>query len=253
MPRPGPPIHHSGMRFRSPRDAALHVERNAVLWPGADERFAGYGVMGLPFSSGHYLALRHMAASSIGLGHRTIWHCAPDGRWTFIADATPGASCARYFASDTAQTVHREIDISWDGPHSLRIFVPDLLEWRMELTETPATKLMSSLGGRMPTAAWRSHLLRRFLARAAGPLLGTGRLRLDGTAVNGQRFAAAPKLVWAVSGSTAVLDGVDLGSPHPLPRQLRLGDFLLPQRGLFAIADAAFADPSTPKASVPQQ
>jgi hypothetical protein len=40
------------------------------------ERFAGYGVMGLPFRSGHYLALRHFPASSIGPGFRAVWHRA---------------------------------------------------------------------------------------------------------------------------------------------------------------------------------
>lgn len=53
----------------------------------------------------------------------------------------------------------------------------------------------------------------------------------------------------------AVLHGVDLGPPHPLPRQLHLVDFWLPQRGLFAVGDSAFENfdptqhalPSAPK------
>ena len=57
----------SGMlNIKSPRDAALELQRNPILWPGTDERFTGYGVIGLPFASGHYLALRNMAATSIG-------------------------------------------------------------------------------------------------------------------------------------------------------------------------------------------
>lgn len=236
----------------NPQDAVFQVQRNAVLWPGTDERFSGYGVMGLPFSSGHYLALRHMAASSIGPGYRTVWHCAPDGEWTFIADAAPEQSCARYFASDTpAQAVHSEVEISWDGPYSLRVTVPQLLEWQMELVSTPATVLMSGLGNRLPTALWRSDSARRVMGWVARPMLRAGRIGLAGNAPNGQRFAAAPRLIWRVSSSSALFRGVDLGSPHPLPQQLRLGDFRLPQRGLFAVANAAFEklDPSRHRAS----
>lgn len=227
-------------RFMTPRDAALHTQAHPVLWPGDDERFAGYGVMGQPFASGHYLALRHMTASSIGPGYRTVWHRSPDGQWTFIADAPAAQSCARYFAPSAAQTVHSDIEISWDGPCSLRVVVPGMLDWRMELVSTPATTLMSNIGRRLPTALWRNDFLRRAMALGATPLLRAGRLGLAGKAVNGQSFAAAPRLIWAVSSTSAVLRGEDLGAAHPLDRQLRLGDFRLPQRGMFAVANAAF-------------
>jgi hypothetical protein len=70
--------------FKTPRDAAFAAQRNPVLWPGTDERFTGYGVMGLPFRSGHYLAMRHIPASSIGPEYRTVWHYAPDAVQEFI-------------------------------------------------------------------------------------------------------------------------------------------------------------------------
>ena len=247
MPWAGRQVDHRGMiNFKNPRDAALELQRNPILWPGTDERFTGYGVMGLPFASGHYLALRNMAATSIGPGNRTVWHRAPDGQWTFIADAAPEQSCARYFASDAAQTVYTKVETSWDGPHSLRVTVPDLLDWRMELASTPATVLMSALGRRLPAAAWRSERFQRMMARAAGPMLRAGRMGMAGITPNGQRFTAAPWLIWTISSSSAILRGVDLGSPRPLHRQLRLGDFWLPQRGLFALANAALEnfDPS---------
>lgn len=232
--------------FKNPRDAALELQRNPILWPGTDERFTGYGVIGLPFASGHYLALRNMAATSIGPGYRNVWHRAPDGQWTFIADAVPEQSCARYFASDSARTLYTNVETSWDGPHSLRVTVPDLLEWRIELASTPATLLMSALGRRLPAAAGRSESFRRMMARAAGPMLQAGRMGMAGQTPNGQRFTTAPWLIWTVSSSSAMLRGVDLGSPHPLHRQVRRGDFWLPQRGLFALANAAFEsfDPS---------
>ena len=232
--------------FKSPRDASLELQRNPILWPGSDERSTGYGVMGLPFASGHYLALRHMAATSIGPGYRSVWHRAPNGQWTFISDAAPEQSCARYFASDSAQTLHTNIETRWEGPRSLRVSVPDLLEWRLELASTPATLLMSALGRRLPAATGRGESFRRMMARGAGPMLRAGRMGMAGTTPNGQRFAAAPWMIWTVSSSSAILRGGDLGSPHPLHQQASLGDFWLPQRGLFALANVAFEnfDPS---------
>jgi hypothetical protein len=44
---------------------------------------SGYGVMGLPFGSGHVLGLRRWTASSVGEGFTSIWHRDPAGRWTF--------------------------------------------------------------------------------------------------------------------------------------------------------------------------
>jgi hypothetical protein len=38
----------------------------------------------------------------------------------------------------------------------------------------------------------------------------------------------------------AVLDGEDFGSPGPLPARATLGDFAIPQRGVFALGRAFF-------------
>ena len=102
--------------FKTPRDAAVAAQRNPVLWPGTEERFTGYGVMGLPFRSGHYLAMRHIPASSIGPEYRTVWHYAPDGTWTFITDRRPERTYARYFApGDSALTLYADIasEMGW--------------------------------------------------------------------------------------------------------------------------------------------
>ena len=41
--------------------------------PGQEERFSGYGVMGLPFRSGHVLALRRFPVTSVGPGYTSVW------------------------------------------------------------------------------------------------------------------------------------------------------------------------------------
>ena len=68
--------------------------------------------------------------------------------------------------------------------------------------------------------------------------LGTGALRLVGHTPNGQAYTANPRRVWLVTGSRAVVDGRELGGIGPLQRQGRLGDFLIPQRGVFATISA---------------
>jgi hypothetical protein len=60
----------------------LECDRN--LPDGQDERFNGYGVMGVPFVSGDLLALRRFPNTSIGDGYTSVWHRRPDGRWLFI-------------------------------------------------------------------------------------------------------------------------------------------------------------------------
>jgi hypothetical protein len=78
------------------------------------------------------------------------------------------------------------------------------------------------------------------MGRVAGLLLRAGRVRLQGTVPNGQHFQAAPRLLWAVINSTALVGGHDIGPPGPLQHQDGLGDFWLPQRGLFAVGTARF-------------
>ncbi len=73
----------------TPRSQIERLESAPQLPDGADERFSGYGVMGLPFRSGHVLALRRFPASSIGPGYTSVWHRDPDGAWTFFATASP--------------------------------------------------------------------------------------------------------------------------------------------------------------------
>jgi hypothetical protein len=49
----------------TPRQAATSMEVGAALPNGVDDRVTGYGVIGLPFASGHYLALRDVVASRV--------------------------------------------------------------------------------------------------------------------------------------------------------------------------------------------
>jgi hypothetical protein len=99
---------------------------------------------------------------------------------------------------------------------------------------------MSVIGGHMPAAAWTSRRTLRAMSHLVGPLLGVGRLRLTGNLPNGQEFRIAPKRVWAVADSTAVVDGEDIGPVGPHPGQGNLADFQLPQRGICVVAQGRF-------------
>lgn len=224
--------------MEDPRSIA---ERSSTVPSGdGQERFAGYGVMGAPFASGHYLALRHFPASSVGGGYNSVWHRDPAGVWVIYSSNSPDVSCARYFGSAVEDARTAEIAVTWTGPSTFTVTVDKTLVWDVELGRSAATSAMTSLGKLMPGALWRSNAVLSAMGHAAGPALGVGRVRLTGTTSNGQWFRANPRMLWTIDRTRATLDGVDLGPPGPLTVQARLGDFWLPQRGMFVVGESYF-------------
>jgi len=224
-----------------PRDLAERAERAALPpWPSR-ERFAGYGVMGLPFVSGHILGMRRFPASSVGPGYTSVWHRSPAGDWTFYSDVEPLQSCNRFFGSAVETFQRTSIALDWTGPRSLRIEVATAgLVCEARFASTPATRLMNLMGSVMPEALWRSGVVLDAMGAVAGPLLRTGKLRLRGRAPNGQSFIASPRLIWAIPEATATIAGEEMGPVGPAPEQAALGDFMIPQRGLLAFGMAFF-------------
>ena len=92
----------------------------------------------------------------------------------------------------------------------------------------------------MPDALWRKEAVLKPMEKAASLMLRAGRLGLTGQVPNHQRFIANPMLIWAIRSSTARMGNQDLGGVGPLAAQTRLGDFWIPQRGIFAIGRAFF-------------
>ena len=184
----------------------------AALPDGLDERVAGYGVIGLPFASGHYLALRDFVASSYGPAYRSVWHRDPTGAWSMYSTGEAGQSCPRYLSSALSRpTIVTSIDVTWLDDHRLRINIDDALDWTLEARPSPATRLMTAMSGRMPAAAWTNRTVLDVMGRMAGPMLSAGRMRLRGNLPNGQTFSAAPRRIWAVTDSSAVVDGQEAG------------------------------------------
>jgi len=226
---------------REPGGIVAEMEREPILPDGDEERFSGYGVMAAPFLSGHILAMRRFSASSLGDAYTSVWHREPNGEWTFWSDRPALQSCARYFGPALTRAIEAPIDLRWMGPRHLSVRIDDAkLRWEMDLEATTATRLMNALARALPDRAWRSDTVLKAMARVAGPLLHAGNLGLTGLAPNGQHFVANPMRLWALSRSSAALGGHDLGEPGPVPEQARLGDFWIPQTGLFAVGRAFF-------------
>ena len=231
----------------APREVVEALESGPELAGAPRERFVGYGVMGLPFDSGHVLGLRRFPASSIGPGYTTIWHRSPEGLWSFWSTVAPGVSCARYtgeISDDSRQTAVR---LAWPEPYRLTISSDDpAFSWEVTFTATPTSRALGVLARLLPRRFLAGETVLRLLGPVAGALLGTGRLALTGTMPNRQTFHLLPSHDWPVAASHAQLHGTDLGTPAPLAEQATLRDFRIPQRGLLAVGAVDFDlfDPS---------
>lgn len=235
--------------MESIRAIIASAERESRLPDGEDERFSGYGLMGQAFSSGYLLAMRRFPVTSVGPGYTSVWVRRPSGSWTMYTSVPAAVSCPRYFGSALESTSVHRIDVAWLDDHRFTVDVADDvgLHWEVSLAATPITRAMSAVASALPARLWQNPAFLRVMGAVAGPVLQSGKMGLIGRVPNGQGFRANPKRVWFISGSTATLRGEDLGSLKPLPVQTRLGDFWIPQRGIFMMGTAAF-DPFDPAA-----
>jgi len=225
------------LRMREPAQCARQAEQHPQLPAAASERVSGYGVMGLPFRSGHVLGLRRWTASSVGDAYTSIWHRDPVGRWTFYQSAPAEIACTRYFGAEVERIQTGPIALDWEGERRLHVHTVDspAVDWRIELGSSPVARLMSLVGSALPLAAWRSRPVLSAMGQVAGRSLGVGTVKLTGITSNGQPFDANPLRIWFVTSSHAVVDGQELGPIGPLAEQAHLADFYIPQRGIFAI------------------
>jgi hypothetical protein len=229
--------------MKSPSVQAAEIERHAGLPAGAGERFTGYGVVGLPFASGHVLALRRFPASSIGPAYTSVWHRDPAGRWEFWQDQPDDQACSRYFGSALAGTRRAHIELDWTAESTLQIAIAEAgFTWKVTMGASAATRALNAIGTLVPDRAWRAASVLAVMGPAAGKALRAGRITMIGRAPNGHAFVVNPQRIWLIAKSSARLGDQHLGPPGPLSQQARLGDFWIPQRGVFAIGPAFFSD-----------
>jgi len=223
-------------------------ERDAALVDGAGDRFSGYAIMGVPFRSGHLLALQRFSASSIGPAYTAVWHRDPLGRWTFYSTVAPDLSCARYFGAQVERNVVAPIEIAWVDSTRFRVVVGATIEWHVALSTSLASWTVNAIARAIPERAWHRPVVLRFMGVAARVTLNTGPLNFTGRTPNGHRFIANPRRLWLIESSRAVVDGVSVGPTGPLATQASLADLLLPQRGLVTLARSRFERSSTERA-----
>lgn len=231
--------------MKGPAYFARQAEDHPDLPLGDGECVSGYGVMGLPFTSGHVLGLRRWTASSVGEGFTSIWHRDPAGRWTFYETVGRESGCTRYFGAAVGRVEVGPIHIDWEGPNRLHVRTAGTtVDWTIEAGSTLVTRLMSAVGASLPRVAWRSPTVLAAMGAVAGRALGAGKLQLTGETSNAQHFDANPRRIWYVTASHATVEGVDLGPPGPLTQQARMAGFYFPQRGVLAAGSVFVTDRS---------
>ena len=135
--------------MREPKEYAAEIETGASLPGGRGERFSGYGVIGLPFASGHILALRRFATSSIGARLHFRLAPLPRRRLDVLPGRPPQQACSRYFGSAVADVVLQDISVEWTGPRNFTVRGDGgrSFAWQVTVAPTAATALMNAAGG----------------------------------------------------------------------------------------------------------
>src|SRR5262245_26159231 len=156
----------------SVRSIISRWEKSVKMPKGKEERFSGFGVMGLTFSSGHVLAMRKFVASSIGPAYTAVWHRNPGGEWFFYTDADLSRSCARYFGEATTEAITERVNFSWSTNNRFRIEIKNAgLKWDVVLGETVATKLMNLVARAMPYKWWKNERILSLMSAICGGLM----------------------------------------------------------------------------------
>lgn len=230
-----------------PAARAAEAERAGSAPDGPGDRFEGYAVLGVSFSSGDVLALRRFPVTSCGPGYTSVWHQAPDGRWTFYSDVPVDQGCVPYFRPGIDETIVTPIRLEWRGARQLTVSADGgrLLAWSMWLAPTAGSRIVNLVLRRLPDGWWRQSRLLAMAGAVSGVALGAGPIRLTGRTPAGHRYLSAPRSVWTIPASRATVAGREFGTVAPPARHTTLGDLLIPRRGLLAFGRAVMLPPGS--------
>ncbi len=206
-------------------------------WRG-HEHVRGYGVFGLPLSSGHTLALRVFPINDFA-PYVTVWHQTPDGSWSIYYDA-PRAdiACPRYYGAAARHVVPARIQLDWRGVAELMIRVDrPQLEWTVWMHEPLTFRLLNRMSAALPFWTWQHEPLLRMRAWMAG-LMGMGSIALAGRMPSGHFGVLMPQRMYLIDRADVRLAGADLGTPVLVRANPTIGGMPLPARGVFAIGQA---------------
>ncbi|MFW6201540.1 MAG: hypothetical protein ACOC8B_03115 [Gemmatimonadota bacterium] len=219
-------------RFR-----AIRPEVRPSRVPGF-EHFYGFGVLTLPFDSGHVLGLRVFPQNDFA-PFVAVWHRTPTGEWSMYVDAPEhDVFCPRFFGPILHDSRPASITVDWTAPDELRVRMDrPMLDWTMRVTSSARTRLVNAVMPRLPLGLYRRRPVLSAIRAIADRVLGFGRMDLRGPLPNGQVALVQPKRVYLVSGSRALLDGADLGTPVRAASNPTTGAFRWPARGALAEGD----------------
>ena len=220
--------------------SAAPLPRRSPL-PGY-EHVRGYGVLALPFSSGHVLALRVSEENDFA-PYTAVWHRAPDGGWSLYVDGSQLEKASpRYFGAAARRVRPASITLRWTGPASLDIEMEaPSLEWSIAMSTPPLWAPLNVLGTLMPASVARYPAAVKAMTWAAGFVYGLGDVSLMGTMPDGQAGVMLPQRLHPIFSTVARLDGEDLGDAVTLDENPTIGRVRLPSRPVFAIADEYYS------------
>jgi hypothetical protein len=194
--------------------------------------------MGLPFDSGHVLALRVFPENDFG-PYKSLWHRDPEGNWSIHVDGPRlDTACPRYYGAACKQTGFSRLNLTWTDPAILRVTMDEpVLEWTLTASTATYLDLLNAVSAAMPMATWRPRALLR-AREGMARMLGVGAIELSGVMPSGHTGTLMPKQMYFIEESRAVLGGVDLGHPTHLAQCPTIGGVPLPARGMLAIGAA---------------
>lgn len=219
------------------RDPTTRSGAASPEMPG-HEHYDGYGIMALPFDSGHVLALRVMPENDFAL-FQAVWHRTPAGAWSMYVDAPHHeVFCPRLFGPALAASRRASIDVLWSGGPRLRVRMEEpALDWSVRLRSSPLTRLVNRGLPRLPLDVYRRRPTLALVRQLADRALGLGPLDLEGTVPGGQQVLVRPRRIHLVGDARASLRGEDLGSPVRASENPATGSFRWPARGVLAEGD----------------
>lgn len=219
------------------RLSELSERRSRAPW-AYHEHFKGWGVFGLPFDSGHVLALRVVPESDFG-SYRTLWHRDPSGNWAIYVDGPRlDTACPRFYSKALTHTGFAHIELDWTAPDSLHISMDrPHIDWSLTARTTLPLEVLNVVSARLPLSTWRPRVLVH-AREVIASWLGMGRLEFAAVMPNGQSGTVMPQQIYFIDRSTAVIDGADLGLPIHARENPTIGSVPLPARGVLATGRA---------------
>jgi hypothetical protein len=223
----------------------LDPEVGSSAWAG-HEYGVGYGVLSLPFDSGHLLGLRAFPQNDFA-PFVSLWHRPPGAGWAIYVDGPSlDTACPRYWGPATERTALADIELEWTGPCELHVRMDEpRLEWRMQLGASPVLRALNAVESVLPLWTWRLAALRGVREWIARHYLGYGDIDLAFATASGHETVLLARENYRIEEATARLEGESLGAPTTLQEPPTIGGVALPRAPSFAFGQvqAAIQDP----------